>query len=183
MFIAFRVRGPSRGGSVSPLNRFVGFRGAVEASIRRIPGVGAVVEMSEAQTFAHLIGLLNKYGVVLTRALDIAGSAARTVRMRASIAKVSESVVRGGGLADAVRATGTFAPLVVQMIDVGELSGSLEDALGRVEAYYDREVPRAVDKLLGMLGPALTLASGVAVGFAIFSVIQPLTSIMKALKG
>jgi type IV pilus assembly protein PilC len=163
--------------------RFVRFRRGAQAVVRKTPGIGAVVEMSEAQTFTHIVGLLNKYGVTLTRALEIAGDAAKTERVKDGIADVLASVTKGEGFADAVRKSGVLPPLVVQMVEVGERSGALDDALGRVESYFDREVPRAINKMLGMLGPLLTLVSGVAVGFAIFSVFQPLMSVLKALKG
>ena len=159
------------------------FRAAVQRCVFALPVAGKLITMTEARTFVHIVGLLNRHGVTFTRSLGIARDAAATEKMRAAIDRVLTDVTQGCGLAESVQATGAFPPLVVQMVQVGQKTGELDEALGRVENYLDREIPRLINGLLATVNPAITLISGVAVGFAIFSVIQPMFAVMKAMKG
>lgn len=160
-----------------------GFRGVVQAVLYRLPLVGRLLELSESATFVNLLGLMNRSGVTVSNALRSIRTAVRTERMKAAVEQVLTAVTAGNPLTESVAATGAFSPLVVQMVSVGERSGALTEALGRAERYLDREVPRAVGKVVLALGPTMTIVGGAAVAFAVFSVLAPLMSVLKAVKG
>lgn len=163
--------------------RYRGFRGAVQEAVYRIPFVGDLQLMSETAAFVGVVGLLHRYGVNLTKALEIAGRAVRTERLKRGVETALAGVMRGEGLAESMRAAKAFPPLVVQMTAVGQKSGGLEDAFGRVESYLDREIPRTAKKLVGVVSPTVTILAGLTVGLAVYSVMAPLMSVMQALKG
>jgi type II secretory pathway component PulF len=159
------------------------FRAAVQAVLFRVPMLGRLIEFSEAAIFVNLLGLMNRSGVTVANALRSIQEAVRTERMRAAVGRVLDDVMGGNPLTESIENTKAFTPLVVQMVSVGERSGSLSDALGRAERYLDREVPRIVGRLVGALTPMITIIGGAAVAFAVFSVFAPLMAVMKAIKG
>lgn len=159
------------------------FRAVVQAVLYRLPMVGKLLELSEAAIFVNLLALMNKSGVTVANALRAIRNAVRTERMKEAVENVLDAVSGGNPLTESVEATGAFAPLVVQMVSVGERSGSLTEALSRAERYLDREIPRLVGKLVGTITPALTIAGGAAVAFAVFSVFSPMMAVLRAIKG
>jgi type II secretory pathway component PulF len=160
-----------------------GFRRVVQGALYRTPVLSNLLVMSETAAFVGVVGLLNKYGVNVAKALEIARRAVRTERMKEGVDAVLASVVRGQGLAESVKEAGVFPPIVVQMTAVGQRSGGLDDAFARVEGFLDREIPRVARRIVGVVTPLVTVVAGLTVGVAIYSVIAPLMSVMKALKG
>jgi type II secretory pathway component PulF len=126
---------------------------------------------------------MNRSGVTIANALRSVRDAVRTERMRGAVDRVLDDVMGGNPLTESIEKTGAFTPLVVQMVSVGEKSGSLTESLGRAERYLDREIPRVVGRLVGALTPMITIIGGAAVAFAVFSVFAPLMAVMKAIKG
>jgi general secretion pathway protein F len=163
--------------------RITSFRRGVQAFLYRLPIIGDLLRMAETSAFVGVVGLLHAYGVNLPKALDIAARAVRTERMKDAVRLALASVARGEGLAESLRSTDAFPPLVIQMTEVGQKSGSLEEAFGRVEGFLTREIPRRSRKLVGLLGPIITILAGATVGVAVYSVLAPLMSVMQALKG
>lgn len=159
------------------------FRRVVQACVYRTPVFSNLLVMAETAAFVGVVGLLHKYGVNLAKALEIAAKAMRTERMKDAVRDALASVSRGEGLAESLRATGSFPPLVLQMTEVGQRSGGLEEAFARVEGYLDREIPRLARKIVGVITPLVTVLSGATVGVAVYSVMAPLMSVMQALKG
>jgi type II secretory pathway component PulF len=82
-------------------------------------------------------------------------------------------VSEGKGLADSMKESGRFTPLILQMISVGETSGTLDEMLTRVTEYYDIEVDNGIKKLSTYIEPTLTLFLGVVVLFLALAVFLP----------
>ena len=80
----------------------------------------------------------------------------------------------GEGLSGPMASAGCFPQLLVQMVAVGEETGTLDANLEITAEYYTREVDQKVDALAGMMTPALTLVIGVIVGFIALSLIMPM---------
>lgn len=156
---------------------------AWETLLTKIPAIGWLFVLSETAVLTNVLALLNSCGVTMTRALDLAGDAVRTLRIRTAVREIVARVTRGEGLSESVKAVNCFPPLFVQMVAVGERSGSLEDTLGRVETWLEREIPRLVKGMVALINPIITVASGLVVGFAIFAVVTPIFAVMQALKG
>ncbi len=76
-----------------------------------------------------------------------------------------------------------FPPLVVQMISVGEMSGRLEENLNKVSQFYDREVPDAIDKTLGMIQPLIIVFMAGVVILVALAIFIPMFEMSHAVKG
>jgi type IV pilus assembly protein PilC len=94
--------------------------------------------------------------------------------LRAKTATVRSRLLDGDGLAAPMHAAGCYPQMLVQMVAVGEETGTLDQNLEITADFYSREVDSKVDALTGMLTPALTIIIGVLVGFIALSLIMPM---------
>ena len=156
---------------------------STDALLLRLPLVGNLLRLIEAAQFSSLLGLLLNSGVHLVRSLEIARDAARNHVTKKNIDRIRNRVLQGGTLSDALREVGGFPSLVLRMVGIGEQSGSLVASFDRISDFFDREIPRRVERFLGVLQPALTLAMGAAVAFAVFSAFLPMTKLLGAMRG
>ena len=94
--------------------------------------------------------------------------------LRGKVAVVRQQLIDGEGLSGPMGRVGCYPPMLVQMVAVGEETGTLDANLDITAAYYTREVDTKVDALAGMLTPALTIVVGIVVGFIALSLIMPM---------
>jgi type IV pilus assembly protein PilC len=102
--------------------------------------------------------------------------------MRRALATVRTEVEAGIPLATALRETGLFPSLVVQLVAAGEKTGALPDMLNEVVAFYDDEVQQKLKGLTSTLEPIMMLFLGLVIGVFAFSVISPIYDLMGTIK-
>jgi MSHA biogenesis protein MshG len=121
-------------------------------------------------------------GIPIVQALTIARGVAGNRLLEDEIDRMKDGVVAGHGLSEPIRDSRVVPPLVVQMISVGEETGSVDKVLGRVARFYDRDVDYAVRNLSTALEPALLVVLGGAVLFTALAVFLPLWNLMNAFR-
>ncbi|MFV0474127.1 MAG: type II secretion system F family protein [Pikeienuella sp.] len=126
---------------------------------------------------ARLLGELLAGGVALPAALKLAGEAAGEPAFRAEIARAAPLVEAGRGLSAPLTEGGVFSPLALQLIRVGEESGQLAPMLLKSADILDEEASAALDRALGLLTPALTLAMGALIALIVSSIMFAMFSI------
>ena len=139
----------------------------------RIPGFGRLFVIAALSRFAHTFVMLNKSGIPILQTLEITSTTINNVIISQSIEEISRKVREGRSLADAMRESGRFTPLVIQMVGVGETTGTLDEMLIRITEYYDIELENAIKKMTTYIEPALTLFMGVVVLFLALAVFLP----------
>jgi type II secretory pathway component PulF len=139
----------------------------------RIPVLGPLFLKIGLSRFSNTFGMLNQSGIPILQALEITSSTVDNVPLSQSIERVRQKVREGGSLTEALKESGRFTPLVVQMISIGESSGTLDEMLTRVTDYYDIEVDNAMKKLPTYIEPVLTLVLGGAVLLLALAVFLP----------
>jgi MSHA biogenesis protein MshG len=139
----------------------------------RIPVFGPLFLLVALSRFAYTFVMLNRSGLPILQTLEITSSTINNIHLSESIEKISRKVKEGSSLADAMRESGRFTPLVLQMVSVGEVSGGLDEMLMRVAEYYDIEVDNTIKKLSTYIEPFLTLFLGVVVLFLALAVFLP----------
>jgi MSHA biogenesis protein MshG len=117
--------------------------------------------------------MLNQSGIPILQTLEITSSTIDNVVLSESIQEMGRKIKEGISLTDAMKESGRFTPLVLQMLSVGESSGTLDEMLMRVTDYYDLEVENSIKKLSTYVEPALTLFLGVVVLFFALAVFLP----------
>jgi type II secretory pathway component PulF len=139
----------------------------------RVPGFGRLFLIAALSRFAHTFVMLNKSGIPILQTLEITSTTINNVILSRSIEEISQRVREGGSLADAMKESGRFTPLVIQMVAVGESSGTLDEMLIRITEYYDIELENAIKKMSTYIEPVLTLFLGVVVLFLALAVFLP----------
>jgi MSHA biogenesis protein MshG len=148
----------------------------------RIPGLGRLFIIAALSRFAHTFVMLNKSGIPILQTLEVTSTTINNVVISQSIEEMSRKIREGRSLADAMRESGRFTPLVIQMVGVGETTGTLDEMLIRITEYYDIELENAIKKMTTYIEPALTLFMGVVVLFLALAVFLPWWNMAKVLK-
>jgi len=139
----------------------------------RIPVFGPLFLKIALSRFAYIFVMLNRSGIPILQTLSITSSTIDNLILSQSIEEIGKKVREGSSLTDAMSGTGRFTPLVIQMLSVGESSGTLDEMLMRVTEYYDIEVENSIKKLSTYVEPTLTLFLGVVVLFLALAVFLP----------
>jgi len=149
----------------------------------RLPLVGRTVRLLAISRFTRTLATLLSGGLPIVRSLDIAKHVANNTVLGHAIDAASESVTGGASLAQPLRASGEFPPVVVQMVEVGERSGELEAMLEKVAQTYEDQVETSVTRLTALLEPLLILFMVGIVVTIILATLVPLLQITSSLGG
>jgi type II secretory pathway component PulF len=139
----------------------------------RIPVFGPLFLKIALSRFAYIFVMMNRSGIPILQTLEITSSTIDNVILSQSIEEIGRKVKEGSSLTDAMTESGRFTPLVIQMLSVGESSGTLDEMLMRLSEYYDMEVENSIKKLSTYVEPTLTLFLGVVVLFLALAVFLP----------
>jgi general secretion pathway protein F len=140
----------------------------------RIPVLGDLVRKIAVARFTRTLSTLLSSGVQVLQAMDITRSLLGNVVLERVIVEARDNIREGEGIASALKRSGEFPSLVTHMIAVGERSGQLEQMLNDVADTYDRETNTAIARFTTLLEPLMIVVMGVAVGFVVFSIMQPI---------
>ncbi len=154
--------------------RSQGFRDAVDRLLLRIPVVGPITHKATVARFARTLSTTFAAGVPLIEALDACAGATGNVVYRKAVLQVKEDVATGQQLQFAMRSTGVFPAMALQMTAIGEESGALDAMLAKVATYYEDEVDNLVDGLTSMLEPLIMAILGVLIGGLIIAMYLPI---------
>lgn len=147
----------------------------------RLPVMGGVFRSAALSRFARTLGTLVKSGVSLLPALKIVENTIGNLVLAKSIAQVAEETRGGDSLATPLRRLGIFPKTVVQMINVGEETGKLDEMLLKVADIEERHMRAKTKTLVSLLAPALILVVGGLVGFMVIAILLPIFKMSRAL--
>jgi len=139
----------------------------------RIPVFGPLLLKIALSRFAYTFAILNRSGIPILQTLEITASTINNVHLAQSITEIMHKVREGRSLSDALKESEKFTPLVIQMVAVGESSGSLDEMLMRITEYYDIEADNAIKKMSTYIEPSLILFLGVVVLLLALAVFLP----------
>jgi general secretion pathway protein F len=147
----------------------------------RIPLIGAVVRAAALGRFARTLGTLVKSGVSLLPALKIVENTIGNQILAQQVASVAEETRGGDSLAAPLRKLGIFPKTMIQMIDVGEQTGKLDEMLLKVAEIEERQMRARTKILISLLAPALILVVGALVGFMVIAILLPIFKMSRAI--
>lgn len=142
-----------------------------------LPIVGDLVGKFEIGRFSRTLGVLLANGVAAPQALALCGGVVGNRTIAAVIETAAARFREGEGLSNPLARTGRFPSLSVQLIRIGEETGRLEEMLQEVAEIYEQEVQRALERLLALLVPAITITMGAAIALIIVAVMTAMISI------
>lgn len=142
--------------------------------VLKLPIVGEIMKKSAVARFGRVLSTTFAAGVPLVDALESVAEASGNVVYRDAILKIQDEVSSGTQMNAAIRATGVFPNMVVQMVAIGEESGALDAMLEKVASYYEDEVDNLVDGLTSMIEPLVMAFLGVVVGGLLIAMYLPI---------
>lgn len=150
------------------------FAYAIDKYMLKIPIIGEIIYLSIMARFARTLSTTFAAGVPLIDALTSVAGAAGNRIYEESIIRIREDVSTGIQLNTAIRSQNIFPSLLIQMSAIGEESGSLDEMLDKVAAYYEEEVDNRVDSLSSLLEPMIMSILGVLVGGLMIAMYLPI---------
>jgi type IV pilus assembly protein PilC len=152
-----------------------------DGAILRVPLLGTIVRYSVIERYLRTLATLARAGVPITQMLDTANRSLGNLVFQGGLAAVRPQMLSGDGFARPLSRTGLFPRLVIQMVKVGEETGSLDANLEEAADHYAEEVDYKLKQMIAMMEPALVIAVGAMVGFIAISVIAPMYSLVHAI--
>ena len=148
----------------------------------RIPYFGKVLKKVALARFARTLSTLLLGGIPLLQSLDIVKHVVSNLVLSNAIEEGRNSIREGQSVADPLKKSGLFPPLLVHMIAVGEKSGELEQMLARAADAYDTEVEASVSALSSVMEPVLVIFMGAVVLFIVMAILLPIFQLNELVK-
>jgi type IV pilus assembly protein PilC len=140
----------------------------------KMPVVGPILVKAAIARYARTLSTMFSAGVPLVEALDSVAGATGNIVYEKAVMRMKDEVSTGQRLQRAMENTGLFPNMVIQMIAVGEESGSLDEMSGKVATFYEQDVDNAVDSMSSLLEPMIMAILGVLVGGMVIAMYLPI---------
>ncbi len=142
--------------------------------VLKVPVFGPLVRMLAVARFSRTLATLLKSGVPLLTAMDIVKNVITNTVMSEVVDKARDSIREGESIANPLKRSGQFPPLVYHMVSIGERSGQLEDMLLNVADSYESQVNVRIGALTSLLEPMMIVLMGAVIAFVAFSILMPI---------
>jgi type IV pilus assembly protein PilC len=153
---------------------------ALDRLLLRLPILGPLQRKAAIARFTRTLGTLVSSGVSILDGLEITARTAGNRVLHDAIMESRSSIAGGETISEPLKKSGVFPPMVVQMINVGEQTGGLDEMLTKIADFYDDEVDAAVEALLSAMEPIMIVFLGVIVGGMIVAMYLPIFDMVNA---
>lgn len=150
------------------------FNQMLDRMVLQAPKIGAMIRKAAIARFARTLATMLAAGVPLIEALESVAGATGNFVYGSAVMGMREEVSTGTQLQTAMRRTHLFPNMVIQMVAIGEESGSLDSMLGKVADFYEEDVDNAVDSLSSLIEPMIMTVLGVVVGGLVIAMYLPI---------
>ena len=149
----------------------------LDRAILHVPIFGDVIKKVAIAKFSRTFGTMLASGVPILEALDIVAGTAGNSVVEAGLIRVKEKLSEGKTMAQPLSEIPVFPPMVVQMISIGEATGSMDTMLNKIADFYDDEVDNVVTGLMSLLEPAIMVGLSVVLGALVIAMYLPVFEI------
>jgi type IV pilus assembly protein PilC len=154
--------------------RYRGVQHVIDRVSLRLPIIGSILRKSAIARFARTLATTFAAGVPLVEALESVAGACGNILYERGVLEIRDEVATGQRLQRSMENTELFPNMVIQMIAVGEESGSLDEMSSKVADFYEEEVDNAVDSMSSLLEPLIMAILGVLVGGLVIAMYLPI---------
>ena len=155
----------------------------IDRALLHFPVLGGLLRKSAVARFTRTLGTLVSSGVAILEGLEITARTSGNRVVEDAIMTSRASIAGGATIAEPLRASGVFPPMVVQMINVGEQTGGLDEMLSKIADFYDEEVDVAVSALTAVLEPIMIVVMGVLIGGMVIAMYLPMFDLINTVQG
>jgi general secretion pathway protein F len=142
--------------------------------VLKIPLIGQVARMVSISRLASTLATMLSSGVQLLDALDVSRRVMNNRVLEQAVEEARQNIREGETIAEPLKRSGEFPPLVTHMIAVGEKSGEMEEMLRRIGQIFDGEVDRVITRFTSLLEPVMIVVMGVIVLFIVVAILLPI---------
>ena len=153
-------------------------RRVIDGLMLKIPVVGMLIRKIAVARFCRTLATLTASGVPILEGLEITAKTSGNAIIEDSIMAVRKAVEEGKTISGPLAETKVFPPMVVQMINVGEQTGALDQMLSKIADFYEDEVDTAVQGLMKLLEPVMIVILGGIIGTIVTAMYLPMYSIL-----
>jgi type IV pilus assembly protein PilC len=153
-------------------------RRILDGLLLKIPVVGMLLRKISVARFCRTLGTLTASGVPILDGLEITGKTAGNAIIEDAVMSVRKSVEEGKTISEPLAQTKVFPSMVVQMINVGEQTGALDQMLSKIADFYEDEVDTAVAGLMKLIEPVMITVLGAVIGTIVAAMYLPLYSVL-----
>ena len=142
--------------------------------ILKIPITGKLLRIIATTRFARTLAILLNSGIPLLQSMDIARAVVNNAVISDAIESANEGIREGESIAEPLRRSKVFPPMVTHMIAVGEKTGELEQMLFKVSEAYENEIETTISRITSLLGPIVIVLLGGIVLFIVLAILLPM---------
>ncbi len=153
-------------------------RRVIDGILLRLPVMGMLLRKIAVSRFCRTLSTLTASGVPILDGLEITAKTAGNAIVEDAVMAVRKSVEEGKTISEPLAETKVFPPMVVQMINVGEQTGALDQMLSKIADFYEDEVDTAVAGLMKLLEPVMIAVLGAVIGTIVAAMYLPLYSVL-----
>ncbi len=153
-------------------------RRQIDALLLRIPVVGMLLRKIAVARFCRTLATLTSSGVPILDGLEITAKTSGNAIIEDAIMSVRKAVEEGKTISMPLAETKVFPPMVVQMINVGEQTGALDQMLSKIADFYEEEVDTAIAGLMKLLEPVMIVILGTIIGTIVTAMYLPMYAIL-----
>ncbi len=146
----------------------------IDAFLLKVPVLGDLLRKSAVARFTRTLGTLISSGVSILHGLEVTARTSGNRVVQDAIMGSRSSIASGETITKPLKEADIFPPMVIQMINVGEQTGGLDNMLVKIADFYDEEVDTAVESLTAALEPVMIVFLGVIVGGMVVSMYLPI---------
>jgi len=165
------------------LYRVPAFRQAWDPLVLKIPLFGSLIMKTAVAQLTRTLATLVSSGVPLISALEICFKLIANLAIKDSIRVTMAYIQEGRTISAGLQAKGIYPPMVIHMVNIGEMTGRLDELLTKVANIYDDEVDDAISNLTGLLQPAIIVIVGVIIAFLLMAMYLPIFQLADKVSG
>jgi len=149
-------------------------RMVIDRLLLKAPILGLVLRKIAVARFCRTLGTLLSAGVPVLESLEITAHTSGNAVIEKAILEVRKQVEEGKSMAEPLKTTDAFPPMVVQMISVGEATGAMDTMLAKIAEFYEEEVDVAVAGMMKLIEPVMILFLGIVIGGIVIAMYLPM---------
>ena len=146
--------------------------------ILKMPAIGNMMRKMAVARFTRTLGTMITSGVPILQALEVTAATAGNVVIKEAVDSTRNSIREGESIAEPLKNSSVFPPMVVQMISVGEETGELDKMLMKIADFYEVEVDNAVKGLTSIIEPVVIVFMGLIIGGIVMAVFMPMLTLV-----
>jgi type IV pilus assembly protein PilC len=155
---------------------------AVDKLKLRLPLFGKIWTKFSISQLTRTLHTLLAGGITLVNAIDVAAAAVGSRLIAQRLSQVSQNVKEGDPLWASLQKTGFMTPMAIEMVKVGEETGSLEEMLKNISDFYDEEIDTSITNLLSIVEPVMLIAMGIVIAAILLAMYYPLFTLITTVR-